>query len=329
MQKYGLSYYENAENIVDTAIMEKDKITFCVLMSIVNNKCSKVFTDHEKIIICHSCNPWPVWIWTAPGINKNELNQINECLEKEFPLNKGYTYNLSYETTKQIVELSSFSNDIVIKTNLLSYCCNKLVCIPRKCDGMLRLAHEDDINSIAKIIRDFSYEVEKKELSQDICRNSAEQKIKNKQLYVWETGDNEIAATTSYNLCDGLGKIALVYTLPKFRRSGYAENLVYTVTKKIIDKKHLPVLYTDGDYDPSNNCYQKLGYKKVGRLCTIGINASKIIMLRGNSGSGKSTAAKTLQKKLGRGTLLISQDVVRREMLYVNDGTNRYLKIFR
>ena len=47
---------------------------------------------------------------------------------------------------------------------------------------------------------------------------------------------------------------------------------------------------------------------------------SKIIILRGNSGSGKTTVAKELQKKLGQGTLLISQDVIRREMLWVNDG---------
>lgn len=47
-----------------------------------------------------------------------------------------------------------------------------------------------------------------------------------------------------------------------------------------------------------------------------------IIILRGNSGSGKTTISKKLQKKLGHGTLLISQDVVRREMLYVKDGVD-------
>ena len=47
---------------------------------------------------------------------------------------------------------------------------------------------------------------------------------------------------------------------------------------------------------------------------------AKIIILRGNSGSGKTTVAKLLQRKFGRGTLLISQDVVRREMLIVRDG---------
>ncbi|NLP33705.1 MAG: kinase [Clostridiales bacterium] len=49
---------------------------------------------------------------------------------------------------------------------------------------------------------------------------------------------------------------------------------------------------------------------------------TKIIILRGNSGSGKTTISKKLQKKLGHGTFLISQDVVRREMLYVKDGVD-------
>jgi adenylate kinase family enzyme len=47
---------------------------------------------------------------------------------------------------------------------------------------------------------------------------------------------------------------------------------------------------------------------------------AKLIILRGNSGSGKTTTAKALQRKFGNGTMLISQDVVRREILFVKDG---------
>ncbi len=46
---------------------------------------------------------------------------------------------------------------------------------------------------------------------------------------------------------------------------------------------------------------------------------SKLIIIRGNTGSGKTTTAKSLQNYLGHGTLLVSQDVVRREMLKVQD----------
>lgn len=47
--------------------------------------------------------------------------------------------------------------------------------------------------------------------------------------------------------------------------------------------------------------------------------AIKLILLRGNSGSGKSTVAKALQYELGYGTMCIPQDVVRREILRCKD----------
>ena len=46
---------------------------------------------------------------------------------------------------------------------------------------------------------------------------------------------------------------------------------------------------------------------------------SKLIIIRGNSGSGKSTIAKKLKYEMGYGTMLIPQDMVRRDMLRVRD----------
>ena len=48
----------------------------------------------------------------------------------------------------------------------------------------------------------------------------------------------------------------------------------------------------------------------------------KLVILRGNSGSGKSSLAKCLQQELGRNTLVIPQDTVRREMLWARDGVD-------
>ena len=48
----------------------------------------------------------------------------------------------------------------------------------------------------------------------------------------------------------------------------------------------------------------------------------RLIILRGNSGSGKTTVARELQRKFGRGTLVIPQDTVRRDMLWARDGAN-------
>lgn len=47
---------------------------------------------------------------------------------------------------------------------------------------------------------------------------------------------------------------------------------------------------------------------------------SKLVIIRGNSGSGKTTTAKALQRRLGRNIMVLSQDVIRREILWVKDG---------
>jgi len=49
---------------------------------------------------------------------------------------------------------------------------------------------------------------------------------------------------------------------------------------------------------------------------------SKLIIIRGNSGSGKTTLAKALQQKFGYNNMLISQDVIRRDILRVKDGAD-------
>ncbi len=46
---------------------------------------------------------------------------------------------------------------------------------------------------------------------------------------------------------------------------------------------------------------------------------TKLVIIRGNSGSGKTTIAKSLQQHFGEATLLVSQDTVRRDMLMVRD----------
>ncbi|MFF0264852.1 AAA family ATPase [Kribbella sp. NPDC004536] len=50
-----------------------------------------------------------------------------------------------------------------------------------------------------------------------------------------------------------------------------------------------------------------------------GSPSTHLVVLRGNSGSGKSTTARTLRERLGRGTAWIEQDYVRRILLREHD----------
>ena len=56
---------------------------------------------------------------------------------------------------------------------------------------------------------------------------------------------------------------------------------------------------------------------------------AKLIILRGNSGSGKTTTAKRLQERIGTGTMRLSHDMIRMEILHTHgrDGVERSLPL--
>lgn len=51
---------------------------------------------------------------------------------------------------------------------------------------------------------------------------------------------------------------------------------------------------------------------------------SKLIILRGNSGSGKTTVAELLQQKFGPNTMRLSHDMIRMEVLHVWGQVQRF-----
>ena len=51
----------------------------------------------------------------------------------------------------------------------------------------------------------------------------------------------------------------------------------------------------------------------------VGTSQTRLIVLRGPSGAGKTTTARSLRARLGRSTALVQQDVVRRQILREHD----------
>jgi predicted kinase len=52
---------------------------------------------------------------------------------------------------------------------------------------------------------------------------------------------------------------------------------------------------------------------------SIGSDQTRLVVLRGNSGAGKSTVAKALREAYGRGVAWVSQDLIRRIILREKD----------
>jgi adenylate kinase family enzyme len=66
---------------------------------------------------------------------------------------------------------------------------------------------------------------------------------------------------------------------------------------------------------------KRYAYKKLPKEVRFAVDTI-LILLRGNSGSGKTTVAKALHQQLGAEAVLISQDVFRREIFHVKDTAN-------
>lgn len=60
----------------DYKILENDKYTFFVLGRIIGGECELLFTDHERLIIFFTCNPYPVWIWTPNDVTNEEKEKV-------------------------------------------------------------------------------------------------------------------------------------------------------------------------------------------------------------------------------------------------------------
>lgn len=269
MEKYGLFHYRDQAGVVDVDLLKDDGITFSVLVSILQGTCAEVYTDHENVIICHSCEPYPVWVWCKNVENGADIAKIAACLKEAFPLEGGYKYNLGYELLEQLKRVDSYFEDSTIKMNLLSYRLDQINEIHYPCGGELVPAKAEDRDRLITLWHDLVLEMEGMELDGEQCRDRVDRHLEAGTLFSWRNEAGEIMALTSRGDTGSYSKIAAVYTLPEHRRKGYAINLVHQVTEMILADGLTPILYTNADYGASNACYRKIGYQEVGRLCTV------------------------------------------------------------
>lgn len=267
MDKYNLIHYQ--KDVLDTKLLLDDAVTFSVLISILQNECTDIYTNHESLIICHSLSPFPVWVWCKDIDNIEDIMQIAACLKEAFPLEKDYTYNLSYEIWNRLKQVDDYFEQSKIKMNLLSYQLNTMKEINVPCDGTITPARTEDLEYLTILWHDLCLEMEGTEHDADYCRKRVLAHLADGTLYTWRNAEDKITALTSNGITYGYGKISSVYTLPQYRRKGYAINLVAKVTERILEEKLIPILYTNADYKASNECYKKIGYEEVGSLCTV------------------------------------------------------------
>lgn len=257
----------------DLKLLESDRYTFAVLSRILNDSCRLTLTDHERLIICHSVNPYPVWIWTPDDISPEEKERAWDAVSQACPMADGYRYNLKYDLAEFFLSKAKTQGmNVAITMNMFAYDCPRPLAPENIVAGHIHLCTWDDLEEAAEIIKMFHEETGVDQSGEEEYLNRAKELIKCNHLFFWKDDCNRTVASCSYAPNGDVASIHRVYTFPAYRRKHYAENLVYQVTGIVESAGAMPMLYTDADYTASNACYEKVGYVLRGKLCTIGTN---------------------------------------------------------
>lgn len=263
-----LQHYQNQACPEVTALVE-DPVTYAVLLNILKGECTDIYTDHENRIVCYSASPWPVWVWCRDAEDIAAVMEIGRCLKENFPVEQGYDIILSYELLDKLRELDGYFREAEDKMGLLSYRLDQINAIDYPCEGHMGLVREEEILPLVGVWLDMHMEMEGRKFTPEHCESSIRRMVEGGCLFAWRNDAGEIVALTGRGDQGEFSKITSVYTLPQQRRKGYAINLVHAVTETMLADGFTPILYTDAGYAASNACYQKIGYKLVGRLTSI------------------------------------------------------------
>jgi hypothetical protein len=259
--------YENQPLKQAASLLVEDQITFSVLVSVLTYPCQRIITDNKDFIICYTNSPYPVWVWTKTGSPKEVFDNVRDILNKEFNDENHFYFNMKYEFLNYLIN-SDNANGWFVSTNMLTYECPMPI-EPKKVQGLLHTATMDDYDIIRKLVWGVFAETSEKKISDEECGAITKMRINSGNLLLWKNKSERIVATCGIEYGVVFGKITLVYTVPEERRKGYAARIVYEATCKIAERGYKPILYTDGDYCASNECYKGIGYIERGRLCSV------------------------------------------------------------
>lgn len=255
----------------DHKLLDRDRYTFFVLNRIIDGKCKYLSSDHERLIICHSDDPFPVWIWTPDKADEKDMERAYLTAREGSFLDGDHRINMKYELAGYFMDRAAKDGGkLGISMNMFAYDCREPIVPHKQADGELYRCEMEDLDEVTEFIEMFHSELDLDRKDTESYREDAKTYIETGNMYLWKTESGLSAASCKYGYKDALASLNLVYTRPEYRRKHYAENLVYGVTMKAKEAGFLPMLYTDADYAASNACYEKIGYVLRGKLCTIG-----------------------------------------------------------
>ena len=171
-------------NEKDQALLDQDKYTFFVLKRLLGGENTLLLTDHERLIICFSCDPFPVWIWNAPDATEEEMEKAFELCKEHGLMDGKHRFNVKYELAEYFIKRAAEDGiNFAIETNMFAYDNPAPIAPNITCDGTLHQCVESDVDELVEFMDLFHREIGIDQQSLVSYRKTAEEDVRNGYLY--------------------------------------------------------------------------------------------------------------------------------------------------
>lgn len=267
---------ENDNKVFVSENFQKDKYKFYLITKNLESKDLVLYSDEENYVLCRGGIDFPTWIWTKDGIVMDIVREIEQAID--FYLTD--KEKDKFTCKKELYDL--FVADNFEKLNQEDYFeMGTLMCQstkqPKVCDGRLDIPTLSDKDILVKYWFDDCQEMSGIDsITYEQAENDVQAMLDSKNFYIWRNEKGKIVSMVSYNVADDQAKLSHVYTPTEERGKGYAANIIYNVTNKLLELGLVPLLYTDYNYPPSNKAYINAGYEDTGILINFSCSKQKI-----------------------------------------------------
>ncbi len=238
----------------------EDSASFAVMESILSNvekyPAPKIFSNFKNCVIVNSDPEHAVIVWTTDDFNEKE--ELYDFIKNEFCSNKIFKIMAKKNFYDALVGSKKIP-PLDIQT-LGVYSCNKL-------NDIFYIGHpdqakENEVEAVAQMVVDFHIETgenTKAKLSDYMAY--AQDFVTDPNFKVWRDECEKIVAMANNRINERHPRIGCVFTKKEERGKSYAKMLVHYLTSCTLAQGKTSMLYTNFDYEPSNRCYQAIGYK--------------------------------------------------------------------
>lgn len=254
----------------------KDIVPFQLLELIKENPIMLV-SDEKSFIIGASHREMPVWVWTSDEIDKDTKAVLARYFYEYFEKDRQkLSFVAKPETARLLAELFiENKNPKISVVNMQSYK-NEKVIPPKNKEAVIEKPTGNDVSAIAKLLRNFSLECfGKASDNAEEYINEAKKAVNDPYCRVIKEDGKIVAMARSTRENEEFVAINGVYTLPEYRKKGYASAIVAHISNLILQNGKTPALYTDLSNPSSNTAYKNIGFTEQAPIDQVNLDWSR------------------------------------------------------